>query len=694
MAGPAAGPVDAGCTSDGGELTRARPGGPGEFPAPAAPRLLSLRITLFINMKIFRKESLPAVGGEDGLGSRRGGRALFLTTLWFGLLAGWLELGLVLAWRAINPHVSIDALRKNRHLVWMVPVSDVLIFSVVGLSIALLARFRRGLARWIGSRLPVGMAFLALLLEIEGLYAISGMILACGLASVIGPRLERRAEGFGRLVRVSFPAMAVSMVVLTGLTYERVRSAERRALSLCPPAKPGAPNVLLIVLDTVRASCLSLYGHDRPTTPNLERLARKGAVFTEARSTAPWTSPSHASMMTGRWPHELSVAPGVPLDGTFPTLAEVLGREGYATAGFSGNIFCCNALYGMGRGFARFEDAYENQTASLFEILWSSGLGRRVIQALGYPMQLDDWVTLRRKTAAMLNRDVLGWLAGRPAGRPFFAFINYFDAHRPYFFDGGPELRFGTAALPDAEQSEINKRFLDSAGKANPSDPISRQSSDEAMELYHDAYDSCIAYLDQQVGLLLDEIERRGLLENTLVIVTSDHGEHLGEHGLLGHGASVYRQEVHVPLLVIPPSRSSTPRIVNEPVSLREIPATVAEWVDLGPRSPFPGRSLTRFLDDDRERSPETAGVLCELQHVINFPDPARIPFPAGPASSLESRERVYIRRDDGGEELYDRLNDPQESVDLAKYPQSRPVLDLFREELSRLRRDVTTPAP
>jgi membrane-anchored protein YejM (alkaline phosphatase superfamily) len=101
------------------------------------------------------------------------------------------------------------------------------------------------------------------------------------------------------------------------------------------------------------------------------------------------------------------------------------------------------------------------------------------------------------------------------------------------------------------------------------------------------SYESCISYLDRQVGILVDEIERRGLMENTLVIVTSDHGELFGEHGLYSHGNSLYRREVHVPLLVIPPSRQSTVKIVKEPVSFREIPATVAEWVDLGPRNPF-----------------------------------------------------------------------------------------------------------
>jgi arylsulfatase A-like enzyme len=624
---------------------------------------------------------------------RQGPSALLRMTLWFGLLAGWLELGLLLAQGAVNPRVSVATLRTNRHFVWMIPVSDLLIFSVVGLSIALLATYRRALARWIGFRLPAGMFLMALFLGVEGLHAIASTLLACGLAWRIGPWLERRAAGFGRIVRVSFPAMAVSMVVMTGLSYERVSSAEHRALSACPPAKPGVPNVLLIVLDTVRAASLSLHGHEHPTTPNLERLARQGIVFTEARSTAPWTTPTHASMMTGRWPHELSAAPGVPLDATFPTLAEVLAREGYATAGFVGNIYYCNALYGIGRGFARYEDAYENQTVSLFETVWSSGLGKRIIQLLGYPTQLDDGVTLLRKTAAMLNRDVLGWLAGRPAGQPFFVFINYYDAHRPYVIHADPEQRFGMAALPLADQLEIDKRFLDlSAGKLGTGDLSHEQIANDGFKLYHDSYDSCIAYLDRQLGLLLDAMDRSGSLENTLVIVTSDHGEQIGEHGMIVHGASLYRPEVHVPLLVIPPSRSSTARIVNEPVSLREIPATIAEWVDLGSRNPFPGRSLTRFLDDGTERPQEASPVLCELQHNIAFPETGQIPFSFCPVSSLVWRDRTYIRFDDGREELYDLLYDPLESFDLAKHPQSRAVIDRFREELSRLRGGMTNP--
>ena len=637
-------------------------------------------------MPIKGKESHCDVAENAGPGAQPGARGLFLLTLWFGLLAGWLELGLVLAQRAVNPHVSVDTLRTNRHFVWMIPVSDVLIFGVVGLAIALLARFHRRLARATAFQLPVALVLLTLLLTIEGLYAIASTILACGLAANLGPWLGRRASRVDRLVRLSLPAMALSLVVLTGLTYQRVTSAEQRALSRRPTAKPGVPNVLLIVLDDVRAASLSLYGHVRPTTPNLERLARRGVVFTEARSTAPWTLPSHASMMTGRWPHELSVGPDLPLDGTFPTLAEALGRVGYATAGFVGNTYYCHTMYGMDRGFARYEDVYANQTVSLFETVRSSGLGRRVIQALGYPIRYAVEENANRKSAEMLNRDVLGWLAGRPAGEPFFVFVNYYDAHTPYVIHGDPDSRFGLAALPMAQHREIDRRFLDlAAGKPLPADDSRGRIVDDGYTLYQDSYESCIAYLDRQVGLLVDEIDRRGLLENTLVIVTSDHGEQLGERGLLGHGLSLYRREVHVPLLVIPPSRSSSARTVHEPVSNREIPATVAEWVDLGSRGPFPGHSLTRFLGGSTEASSEASPVLCEVQQIEVIPRIAQLPSALGPVSSLVSRDRVYIRSDSGHEELYNLRQDDLETVDLASDPQSRLEIDWFREELSRL---------
>ena len=241
-----------------------------------------------------------------GRGSRPGASTLFLTTMWFGLVAGWLELALVVGQRAIHPHVSLDAIRTNQHFVWMIPVSDVLIFSVVGVAIALLATFRQKIARWAALRLPVALSSLALLLNIEGLSAIAGVILAAGLASIVARCLKSRAVWFGRLVRMSLPVMAVSLVVLTWLTLpERVASAESRAYcaTSAREARCSQRAVNSCYRHGPRSTCLSLYGHERPTAPNLERLARKGFVFSEARSTAPWTVP------TPRQHHDRPLAP-------------------------------------------------------------------------------------------------------------------------------------------------------------------------------------------------------------------------------------------------------------------------------------------------------------------------------------------------------------------------------------------------
>ncbi|WP_406700457.1 sulfatase [Singulisphaera sp. Ch08] len=622
-----------------------------------------------------------------------------LTITWFGFLTGWLELGLILSRLALVPQVSDTMVRINRHFIWMVPVSNVLIFAAIGLLIVPLAWILPKFTRWFTLRLPIALGTLALVLLIEGIYAISAIILACGIASVSGRWFQNRPRVFRQVIRVSFPVMAVGLVVLTGLTYARVTSAERRALSRLPLAKPGAPNVLLIVLDNVRASSLSLYGHNRPTSPNLERLARKGAVFSEASSTAPWTLPTHASMLTGRWPHELSVGWDRPLDDTYPTLAEILGQKGYATAGFVGNTYYCNAAFGLGRGFARYEDAYENLTISLFETIRSSGLGRHLIKTLGYPAGGNDWLTSVRKTAEMINRDALNWLVQRPSAQPFFLFLNYYDAHTPFLPPDGPDPRFGLAALSLEEKLEIDRRFAAwSVKKTTTADSVPENVEAEAIEMYRDSYESSIAYLDRQVGLLMDEIERRGLLDNTLVILTSDHGEHFGEHSLLGHGLSLYRDEVHVPLLIIPPSRSQSPisssaKIVHDPVSLREIPATVAACVESNPRMPFPGRSLARFLSDDVKQVPETSPVLCEVQHLKRFPRTDQIPSTLGPVSSLMTRKRVYIRGGGGREEYYDIANDPIESDNLAGVPEFRLEMDRFRQELGQLSRSVPTQA-
>ena len=269
---------------------------------------------------------------------------------------------------------------------------------------------------------------------------------------------------------------------------------------------------------------------------------------------------------------------------SFPTLAEFLARHGYATAGFVANTYYCNARYGLDRGFARYEDFHENQSISLFEAVRCTSLGKCLLGLMGYSMDFAPAEKNSRKTAATMNQDALRWLAQRPSGRPFFLFLNYYDAHAPFVPPEEATKRFGLCALPRSEQVKMLKRArqLDQEkGSSRIADAERARLQRQAIEILVDGYDSSIAYLDDQIGRLFDELRRRGLLENTLVIVTSDHGEHIQERGFTGHGLSLYRRELHVPLLVFPPPVEPDRRVVAEPVNLRELPATVIDLLGL-----------------------------------------------------------------------------------------------------------------
>ena len=206
--------------------------------------------------------------------------------------------------------------------------------------------------------------------------------------------------------------------------------------------------------------------------------------------------------------------------------------------------------------------------------------------------------------------------------------------------------------------------------------------------LARDAYDDCIAYLDAQLGRLFAELDRRGVLARTLVIVTADHGEHLGEHELFGHASSLYAAEVHVPLVIVGPAGVPAGRVVREPVSLRDLPATVVDLLGDSPKDPFPGTSLARCWDPAAAGRPSAGPVLSEVDAPAKGPaNGGRSPVFRGPMKSLTAGEMVYIRNGDGREELYDLATDPQETRDLAGSPAAEAVLEGFRDDLERLLR-------
>jgi arylsulfatase A-like enzyme len=475
----------------------------------------------------------------------------------------------------------------------------------------------------------------------------------------------------------------------------------REAASALPT--PGSPNVLLVVMDTVAAEHLSLHGYPRPTSTTLVELAERGIRFDSARAASSWTLSSHATMFTGRWLHELSVGWLTPLDGTYPTLAEYLGGRGYATLGFAANNAFCARDSGLARGFTWYQDY-------IFPALTCFKLGALVNRPLAGIQSIEDFLEREldfywfrpylkylwwlldttRKGAAVVNREFVDWLVERrQPERPFFAFLNYYDAHTPYQLTPGRMHRFGAMAVDNSQRdliqgwAELDKSVL----------------STQEIEFAVNAYDECVADLDEQLGVLFDELKRQGILEHTWLIVTADHGESFGEHaGVFCHGTSLYQTEVHVPLLIVPPGAIGTKKVVTETVSLRDMAATIVDVLGMTAGSPFPGDSLARHWKKHLP-APDLGGAPTDqgLAEVVpNDPlnrDPSGLPKKTWPLGGLAEGEWSYIRREgDVREELFHLRNDGKEQRNLADDPDARPALDRMRSQLKKLTAGPLTP--
>ena len=518
-------------------------------------------------------------------------------------------------------------------------------------------------------------------------------MLSLGISSLLAPAVERYAPELRRPLLMTLAGMLALVLFFAGSVFGRdwykQWNETRRPL---PPA--GSPNVLLIVLDTVRADRTSLYGYGRPTTPTLERLALRAIRFDEARASAPWTLASHASMFTGRWPFELGIKWLAPMGDRFPTLAEYLGSRGYATAGFVANTFYCSFDTGLNRGFTHYED-YDLDRLGAFRTAELVSLTVKIVgalcQRLGETFDLGPFRALQtyavgqlevadKKFAGAVNREFLDWLSRRrEPDRPFFAFLNYFDAHSRYLLPRGEEYRFGLKPLIQADFQlfhgwyEIDKTQLPRRYRT----------------MISDCYDSCLAHLDERLGELFDELQSRGVLDKTLVVITSDHGEDVGEHDLYDHGESLYRNEIRVPLLIIVPGRGSHRGTVGETVSLRDLPATITDLTGLTHGSPFPGQSLSKYW---RGRAGSASGATGEaLSELVGSnpanPNQGRSPAARGALASLAGGDFVYIRNEGtGAEELFDERTDPRELINRAHAGPMQSLVQRFRTRLDQMR--------
>jgi arylsulfatase A-like enzyme len=381
-----------------------------------------------------------------------------------------------------------------------------------------------------------------------------------------------------------------------------------------------------------------------------------------------------------------------PLDDTRPTLSERLGAVGYDTAGFVANLDFCGRETGLARGFAHYED-YSLGAWEVFSRY--VGLGRKLdkptVAMAAAILSGRRWggstplVPLSRehvKRAEDIDRGFLDWLTWqRPRGRPFFAFLNYNDAHTPYEPPDDPAPGFGIR--PTSWHDRLVLVGWNGFDKLKL--PV------HAVRMAQDLYDDTIAHLDRRLGALLDELGRRGVLDSTLVVVTSDHGEHLGDHALFFHGCSLYRQLVEVPLVITGPKRVPAGRLVAEPVSLRDLPTTVLDLLGLGrgDTSPFPGRSLARFWDQPHGSDPPAfEPLLMETDRPLVLTNQSREPAAKGPMKSLVAGGMHYILSGDGHEELFGLEADPEETIDVAGYKDAQAALRGFRGGLRTMLRE------
>ncbi len=574
--------------------------------------------------------------------------------IWFGVLSGLAEIAILRTKGLVTGSRFVVYLRC--HTMWMSPVADVAVLGVVGLAaLPVIVRLSRPMAVRIAFVVLASMVFVNILvLESQTLSRIhfaAKVILAVGLAVALQHLIAQRTLGFERFVRRTTIGLVLLVLVLTVAVGGWKHFQERRMIASLPDAPPSALNLLLIVLDTVRAESMDLYGYERATTPYLRDLAKEGTVFQHAIATSSWTLPTHVSLFTGRFHYETRTSWFRPLDATYPTLAEILASHGYVTGGIVANMFFCRIENGIARGFVHYED----YVASVGELARSSPLIRfafeaRVPRLLGYYERLD------RKPAPQITNDFLRWVDRVPSGRPFFAFLNYFDAHQPYLPPADFARRFGC--------TDKLGTYLDRYGRVPC---LSSNTTAEEIESIRNAYDGTIAYLDYDLKRLFGELRQRGLLDRTLVIIVSDHGEEFAEHSTLGHGTDLHIQSIRVPLILRLPGTVPADVTVQEPVTLRDIPATVIGLLGLPDNGLFPGRSLGRYwLEPGREEPESLDPVLSEISRDTSC---IGAPVEKGDMKSLVTGDMHYIRNGDGTEEVYDLGHDPAERNDLIQTP-------------------------
>jgi arylsulfatase A-like enzyme len=415
--------------------------------------------------------------------------------------------------------------------------------------------------------------------------------------------------------------------------------------NLVPAARPaapaGAPNVLLVGVDTLRADRLSCYGAAGRATPHIDALAADGLRYANAFAQSSWTRPSFASVFTGLYPSSHgAVHKADSLPDRVETLAELLRRAGYQTVGFANNANISPA-FNFQQGFDDYRylvpDFFFHADEPASQLALYSGMRLVRERFLARRVNVRHYYQPAEEVTARV-REYLGTPA---AGRPFFLFVHYMDPHDPYFahpFNGEGYARV-----------------------ANPNPPPSEA------EKFRRLYDGEVAYLDQHLGVLLDDLRARRLYDRTLIVLTADHGEEFQEHGGWWHGTTLYEEQIRVPLIVKPArSAGEGGRVVDGLATTLDIVPTVLAALGLEGPAVLQGHALPL----DGRPAPERERVFAEEDLEGNV------------LRAVRTREWKYITANAGNprglptEQLFDLPADPEERRDvLGDHPAQAEVM-------------------
>jgi arylsulfatase A-like enzyme len=404
-------------------------------------------------------------------------------------------------------------------------------------------------------------------------------------------------------------------------------------------------NFLLITVDCLRPDHLGCYGYRRPTSPVLDRLAGEGVLFRQAMTNGGWTQPGTIALLTSTY-GLMYEGCRQPLSPRRPSLPEALQRRGYATAGFSSNPYI-GTPFRYERGFELFEDI----EPAAAKPRWSRLRGHaRLLRS-----PLSHWLLglaglsalppKVRSQAETVTARCGRWLAG--VDGPFFGWLHYMDPHFPYLVD--QNLR---TPRQRADAWRQLKALYESAAQDYALHP-----GQEMLDIVLANYDGAIGHVDAQIGVLLEQLARRGLADNTVVIVTADHGDAFFEHGHWSH-IRLYEEVVHVPLIVRLPGGAAGASVDHQ-VQHLDLAPTLLDLAGAGPEPGMLGRSLRPALEGGALDGPQQA--ICEMIFKIHFQVAVR----------TGRYKYIYdeVRPDQA--ELYDLQADPGELQNLAgQHPQ------------------------